>query len=340
MPVSLPHPMELLKRKLSDIVEVIPQGSQVVYLDYPVYGNVGDLLIMQGTEAFFLANGIRVRKRYSCLQFRSGMRIPEDWILVCQGGGNFGDLYPNSHRLREKVARDYPNHRIVVLPQTIHFTDKAEQERSLAVFAEHPDFHLYVRDEASYAIASEKLVNVRLCPDMAHQLFPIPSGAAPGERVLAVLRTDTEVSGETPEVAAFDRLTDWPQLLGKRMALLLKLLDKGCSLDRLLGNLLPIQPLWYWLARRLTDKAVRLYRGYGRVVTSRLHGHILACLMGMPNDLLDNAYGKNSGYYRLWTSQVEEASLVAPQRLAAAKEEASIAFGSGNDHRDLYPQSS
>lgn len=38
------------------------------------------------------------------------------------------------------------------------------------------------------------------------------------------------------------------------------------------------------------------------MITNRLHGHILLLLLGIPHILLDNSYGKISGYHSTWTS--------------------------------------
>ena len=41
----------------------------------------------------------------------------------------------------------------------------------------------------------------------------------------------------------------------------------------------------------------------GRVVmTDRLHGHVLALLMGIPHVVLPDATGKTRGFYEQWTS--------------------------------------
>lgn len=48
------HPMQEIKEKLKQILKVVPPKTEICYIDYPVYNNVGDLLIMKGTEAFFL----------------------------------------------------------------------------------------------------------------------------------------------------------------------------------------------------------------------------------------------------------------------------------------------
>lgn len=62
------------------------------------------------------------------------------------------------------------------------------------------------------------------------------------------------------------------------------------------------------------------------VVSDRLHGHIMALLLGIPNIILDNNNGKLSRYYETWThessltwkaSSPEEALQLA--RMLAAK---------------------
>jgi exopolysaccharide biosynthesis predicted pyruvyltransferase EpsI len=46
------------------------------------------------------------------------------------------------------------------------------------------------------------------------------------------------------------------------------------------------------------------------VDSNRLHAHILVCLIGVPNLLFDNSYGKCSDYSRTWHSELEFARLV------------------------------
>ncbi|UIF89512.1 polysaccharide pyruvyl transferase family protein (plasmid) [Cupriavidus necator] len=41
--------------------------------------------------------------------------------IVFHGGGNLGDLYPLHDNFRKLVIKRYPNNKIVILPQTIHF---------------------------------------------------------------------------------------------------------------------------------------------------------------------------------------------------------------------------
>ncbi|WP_434756657.1 polysaccharide pyruvyl transferase family protein [Paenibacillus amylolyticus] len=69
------------------------------------------------------------------------------------------------------------------------------------------------------------------------------------------------------------------------------------------------QFIWMKYSDYLVHKAVRCFSDYRMIHTSRLHGHILSCLMAKPNLLIDNSYGKNSGYYRIWTHEVNTANM-------------------------------
>lgn len=304
------HPMDELKARLRPILNVIPPGSTVQYVDYPVYNNGGDLLIMKGTEAFFRDKGIRVHARYSVLDFPESLRIPPDHIIVLQGGGNFGDLYPVHQRLRERIVAEYPGHRVVILPQTVYYRQESEFDRTAELFNRHSDLHLFVRDPQSYDAASKKFRNcsVQLAPDMAHQLWPIVSKGAPDKELLRFLRTDIEKSNgqELLEKGGDGDCLDWGSLYNRVERKSISMIGNAMRRGK---GILPMGTIWSKYSDYLVDKAIRRFSEYRTVQTSRLHGHILSCLMDKPNTLLDNSYGKNSGYYHTWTSAVQSARL-------------------------------
>lgn len=305
------HPMDVLKEELRKILKVIPSGSSIYYIDYPVYNNGGDLLIMKGTEAFFRDHNIHVQARYSVLDFPDQLSIPQDQIIVLQGGGNFGDLYPVHQRLRERIVTEYVHNRIVLLPQTIFFKEESEYDRTAQLFNNHPDAHLFVRDTLTYDMASQKFhkCHIYLSPDMAHQLWPIMPKGKPDKDLLCFFRTDIE---KTKEQIQFESdgegdFLDWASLYNrvekKLINVIAKVMRKG-------SGPIPMYGIWNKYSDYLVNKAVRRFSGYRNVQTSRLHGHILACLMDKPNTLLDNSYGKNSNYYNTWTSGIKSSQLV------------------------------
>lgn len=304
------HPMDELKKQLLHILNVIPPGSSVYYIDYPIYNNGGDLLIMKGAEAFFKDNDIRVKARYSVLDFPDGLLIPKNQIIVLQGGGNFGDLYPVHQKLREKIVASYPQHRIVILPQTIFYKKESEFDRTAHIFNRHNDVHLFVRDPLSYEMASTKFhqCSVYLLPDMAHQLWPILPKSSPEKDLLCFFRTDIEKTGEQEQLESTGRgdFLDWGSLYNKverkSITVIGRMMTSG-------SRALPMHAIWGMYSDYLVNKAIKRFSGYRNVQTSRLHGHILSCLMDKPNMLLDNSYGKNSNYYNTWTSGIKSAQL-------------------------------
>ena len=71
------------------------------------------------------------------------------------------------------------------------------------------------------------------------------------------------------------------------------------------------------VARLLSPPRIRAGRGVRRpgcLVSNRLHGHILACLLGIPNLLFDNNYGKCSDYFRTWHADLPFTQLVETRK--------------------------
>ena len=328
---SLSSVMESLKKRLTVIAELIPQGASVVYLDYPVHENIGDLLIMLGTEQFFRDYKIRVVYRASIKDFH---RLPRKWlgadtVILCHGGGNLGDLYKPHQDLRERVIKKHIHNRIIMLPQTIHFSDPKQFALSAQIMRRHPDLHIFVRDEVSYRLARDNNIgdNVYLSPDMAHQLWPhlaVPDTGTYAARTLFLIRDDLEKNTVPDEVnAERAHFVDWGDLVGWGDRVAVKGFIWAHRLNGYMGNWFPIRKVWCTYVDALVGRATSLYRQHETVTTSRLHGHILACLMAKPSVLLDNSYGKNSAYFNAWTSRISTCRLISSASVGDKKENTS-----------------
>jgi pyruvyl transferase EpsO len=284
------------------------------YVDLPVHGNIGDLLIMHGTLAFFHHNHLVPKISAPAFSYQPEW-IKEGDAVVFHGGGNFGDLYAEygMQGLREHIVETYRRNRIIVMPQTLYFSSEEKMLRSAAIFRTHPDFHLCVRDKVSYDIALHFTDNVYLLPDMAHQLYRLQAGSAKPQGALRISRTDDE-KVEASAVPGFDIVTttDWPMVVGdgeqridhfRRGMRVMHKYGLGWYGNKMLVG------LWADYSRRLINRAAELFAAHEHIVTDRLHGHILACLMDKPNTVLDNSYGKNSTYVHAWTGASELVTL-------------------------------
>lgn len=313
--------MDKLKNDLSVIDAVVPPGSKVVYLDIPLHLNVGDLLIYKGTEQFFKERNYQVMARRTdktSMKWLSENRdLPKDVILLMHGGGNFGDLYGHHQRLREAVVEHFPAHKIVYLPQTVHFKDKNKMLLSAGIISKHKNLTIFCRDERSKEILQEHFCkDVRLCPDMAHALwtvFPKQTSNDIKRDTLWMIRKDieeTKIDG-LPGMPGPEGYEDWEDICTDQDRAKTKALLNFERVNRILSTRLFNTPeKWATYTDTLVDRVNLYFMAHDTVVTSRMHGHILCCLLGVKTKLLDNSYGKNSGYYQSWTKDVPDCELI------------------------------
>ncbi|SFU75530.1 polysaccharide pyruvyl transferase family protein [Nitrosospira multiformis] len=302
-----------LMRSLADkhgVLAALIGTAPVHYVDVPVHGNIGDLLILLGTLRFFERYKLKIHLKTTYFTYRSKWARPSD-VIVFHGGGNFGDLYSGPHEMRQHVVENLPGNRIIILPQTIHFRSQDAYVECCKIFSRHPDLHICVRDHSSYDLALPMSRHVYLLPDMAHQLWPIYRSRPAESGHLALLRRDKESAGG--KVADFDVLIDWRELIGRKnvwfrnirrglLALHLMHLDRKFHPHE--------QDLWIKQATKLVNEAINFFSKFETVTTDRLHAHILACLMGISNAVLNNSYGKNYSYITAWTGSSNIVQLI------------------------------
>lgn len=307
--------VEELQQQIETILgSFLPPGTRVALVNFPNHRNAGDPAIWLGQERILRRLGVSVGYRASWASYRSDdlrSAAPEGPILI-QGGGNLGDAYRGQQGTREKVLVDFPGRPVIQLPQSLWFRDPDELSRVAGLFAAHGDARLLVRDEQSLDVAAASFdVPVDLCPDMAFGMGRIDRPCSPETDIVWLRRRDIESSvGDLPpasDAAIVDWLEDVPdepsasvsvRAIGRLNAGLTERMADGRT-DR-----------WGGLLARTFDPLARhwvrrgcLILSRGRVVvTDRLHGHVLALLMGIPHVVMDNANGKVGALYDTWTS--------------------------------------
>jgi exopolysaccharide biosynthesis predicted pyruvyltransferase EpsI len=302
--------LDALRSAIDDSLRpLVPVAEPVALVGFPNHENVGDNAIWMGELAYLRSAGVDLA--YRCDEFsysrRRLTRALGHGTILLHGGGNFGDVWPQYEELREQVVADFPDNRIVQLPQSVHFKEPRNTARARDVFGRHGALTVLVRDSGSLQFAREELgVEARLCPDMAFAMGALKRPAAATEEVIYVLRTDPETAGVR---AAFTELgvasIDWPLRSGGR-----KLLNRASMYGGALTARRPVPfgPLDRAVQKtydRLARERLRVGReilSRGRVVvTDRLHVHILCLLLGIPHVCLDNSYGKLTAFITTWT---------------------------------------
>lgn len=295
-------------------------------VDYPGHLNCGDSAIWLGEVALARALGRRIRTMVD-RSTAAIAAIPRDTLLLLHGGGNFGGLYPTHHELRISTLERYRDRKIVQLPQSVHWGDDVARERLRRAVGEHPDFHLLVRDERSLAIAQRDLdCAVTLVPDAAFALGPLRR-KKPSVPLAVQRRVDPEAdaSGDGIAVPTFDWLTarrTEPRAIALRV---LRLQLRGTRLlPGSAGESMRLASA-HTLARLNVAHAVGLLSAGERLVTDRLHGHVLATLLGVPHIVVNDRFGKVEALWSTWTSKLGVGEFAADWVVAMERARASTA---------------
>lgn len=291
--------MQTLKQKHGEIADLIG-GKSTALVDIPVYFNVGDLLIHKGTEAFFKQYNINIQYRAGKLNV-DFKRLQDVDVILLHGGGNFGDLYRSHQDIKERIVEHFPNKRIICLPQSIHFNSEAALKRSAAIFNKHQDFHFYVRDSISFDIAQHFTSHVMMMPDMAHSLHPLVDRQEAGisnlspPRILNLVRVDKEFVNQSSSI---DKLSfDWENIITDSDEFTRKFYSKMMRLPFFKDK---IMRLWANKCDDVVFRSTHYFLSFTQVHTDRLHGFILAALLGKEIYLKDNSYKKNTNYMKAW----------------------------------------
>jgi exopolysaccharide biosynthesis protein PssK len=299
------------------LASILPRRSRCALISFPNHDNAGDSAIWVGEKV--LLRRLDVTVTYTCdvrtYSAKALARVlDEDVVILLHGGGNFGDIWPRQQALRERVLEDFPGARVVQLPQSIHFQDERKLEHCQALVQRHGDLVLLVREQQSLAVARSFDAKVLLCPDLAFVLGSLAFDERRSTPILWLARTDRE--SRFPDAAAPDAgisKLDWIGGVVRDEPQWSREAGDALALNQELTRRIEEDPA---AASELTDKlattydvlaAQRLERGCrillrGEViVTDRLHGHILSLLLGLPNVIMDNNYGKIRSVYETWT---------------------------------------
>jgi len=301
--------------------DLLPVGTRVALVNFPNHANAGDSAIWLGALTSLRRMQVHVVYRSSWATYEpvALRRALGDGVVLLQGGGNFGDLYPaNQQATRERALADLADLRTIQLPQSLHFDDPANLERMRRLCESHSDFTLLVRERQSLAFAQEHFaVPVELCPDLAMALAPHDRVREPRVDVLHLARADKEAVaravvplGDGVSYERVDWLTDlddepaWPLSDRWRRRLNQALLTRSAKSPAFARNTWKDSAMTFEpLGRRWVARADEIL-ARGRVVqTDRLHAHLLSLLQGIPHVIEDNATGKVRAYYDTWTHQ-------------------------------------
>lgn len=311
-----------LQEQATDQLAAVVRGAeQADLIDFPNYLNCGDSAIWLGQLAVLERAGVRVRSAMSRRSFRLDALSPDSTIII-QGGGNFGGLYPTHHALRLRLLAGARGRPTIQMPQSIEYPGPEQRDELRRAIGAHGAFVMLVRDHRSFDIATADFdCEVRLVPDAALALGGL-ARPAPTVGIAVQMRADRESPGGPPiGDVRFDWLTDPLTESRRRRFEWHELLSRAARKT----ELAPLRAAEVVSGRRLAEanlaRAIELLGSGRALVTDRLHGHVLATLLGIEHVVVNDRFGKIKAFWDAWTHDVPHAHFVetwgdAPAALA------------------------
>lgn len=282
-------------------------------LEIPDYPNIGDVLIFEGERQFLRTLPYRCKEMSTMTSFAYRLpKIPMSDLLVLSGGGYFGDLWPKEGpAFQAKILEAYPENPMVILPQSVCFTSKENLESAVRRYGAHKNLTICLRDRASYEFVIKHFSNPAvLAPDMAfYSGIERFADECWSGRKLFILRKDKEqkrtaLVDQYCQDEDFEK-ADWPTMEAKDW------------LDRVKNRLRAHPALgakmldWFTAGpyrRNRIRRGIDFIKPYSEVVSTRLHGGIMAMMLGKDVTFLDNSYGKIRALYETWLRDCEKIS--------------------------------
>lgn len=275
-----------------------PKVKNIVLMDLPTNGNLGDQALVYAAKEFIRSNisftAINVveipnNEINSSLKFLS-KNLDSNDVIIWNGGGNLGTIYPTAELSRWDAFRAFKKQQIIMFPQSVFYSSRGKRflEKSVNFYNNKSNLSVYLREKHSFDFFSNNFsVNkTELVPDIVFFLenklpISIPS-TQDRDGIITLLRRDKEKSD-------FDN---------NKLINLLSKIDTVNQSDTYLDN---IQVGNLNRNQLLTDKWEEISQ-HKLVVTDRLHGVIFAYLTKTPVLVIPNNNWKIESTWKTWLS--------------------------------------
>lgn len=266
----------------------------IVFISTPTHGNLGDQAIVYSQYRFFESMGLGKRiveiHRYCYERWKEKFSkiIANTDVIVIDGGGNMGSLWPEEEHKMQDIAKRFSYNPVFVFPQTASYANDEVGQQELAysrkAYGKNKNFFVFARDKATLNIMRDYMPEVRCMytPDMV-MFIDEAYMCQPREGILLCLRKDTE------QVLTIDQLEELKRRLN----------EKGLNVTE--SSTVITDAVWKFQRKKVLKRKWMEFSSKKLVVTDRLHGMVFSAITGTPCIALDNISHKVYGAYQ-WLS--------------------------------------
>ena len=290
--------MDFVKENMEKISSLLKEilDENFILIGLPKHMNLGDTLIWEAEMDIFRHINKMPKKMFFFHASTNGFGIGKEHTIVWNGGGFFGDVWGDITYI-ENVLKSFRDNKMIFMPNSVWFKDEANAKKMRNLFTTHrSQIHLMVRENQSLEVANKWFsdinnVKIYLEPDVVLS-WDVNSymerrgiKMEEGNGTLYIYRNDREKKDKY--ILAYDKKSDWPT-----MAKTPVYVNNGLSCGDWANS----------VKGKLIDEAINFIMPYKKVVSDRMHGAILAYLLGKDTVLLNNSYGKSKSLHDTWFS--------------------------------------
>ncbi|MBR1376800.1 MAG: polysaccharide pyruvyl transferase family protein [Bacilli bacterium] len=187
-----------------NVLKSIKNEKYIFYFGVPMHPNLGDLAQCVCIRKFLKENYsdydvIEIDtnaflSRFTTLRKKLKSKIKDTDLIFFQSGYCTHDLGGREDLMHQAVIKDYPNNRIIVLPQTVFFKSDCRKKQASEVYNSHKHILFLARDNVSYKLAKEMFpdIEIKAFPDIVTTMIGNYSFNNDRNGVLICVRNDIE----------------------------------------------------------------------------------------------------------------------------------------------------
>lgn len=258
-----------------------------IFISTPCFGNVGDHAIFLAEKQLLAEAALKNRIfEFTYFEYKhlyKHIHIRKQDVVLIDGGGNFGDTWPETLTNFLSIITRYKNNRILIFPESWYFsnTDSGRffLNETIKAFEENPNIVIFARDTWSFNEMKKYLESsdVRFAYDcvlyknISYLSFDVKQEKS--NYVIGLsLRNDKE------------KFTNFSGSLNQLLkSKSLKLVSINNDSQHLVSKN---------KRKKYFEQMIKLYNSCDLIITDRFHGYVLSILCDKPCIAFDNITGK------------------------------------------------
>lgn len=273
----LPNQIIQDKKVVDTIKKTSKYQKTIFYFGVPEHSNLGDMAqyfcIKTYIGKYFPDYQIQEVFTRNYLDNTFGLRdylktrISKDDLIFCQSGYCTQDIGGREDLMHQAVILDYPENRIVILPQTVFFQNEKRREQASKIYSSHKNLLFLARDQVSFELAESMFsgIQIGLYPDIVTTLIGHYEYHNERKGVLFCIRNDSEKYYSDSQIQE-----------------LMQFFEKKMPVDRLDTTIRKEPSDIRRDIQKIVENYFERFSRYKLVITDRYHGTIFSLIANTP----------------------------------------------------------